>query len=362
MQLKRGTDKAMYLLIVFLISFILGTTMARNLLIDTYAEGEDTVFEDQEERFVTFYDDGAKLIVKTNARTVKEALDKAGYEINAGDIVEPGLDMKINRDNFFINIYRARPMLVKVGLTEKYLMTASTDPKKIMGDAGFVVYDGDEIKLVENPNFLETGVATLYELTRNGGRTVTVETEIPFKEQEIKDYNLAPGQKEVRQLGEVGLKISNYEVLYVDGVEASRTLISESVTREPVDRIVAVGVSTIARRPLTAGMGVNIYTVTKPDGRTVERKETYYDLPMSLVMQNAVRLCGAQPTYSVREDGVKVDVEGYVLVAANLSRYPRCSVVETSLGPGKVYDTGGFAVTNAEQFDIATDWTNHDGK
>ena len=48
-------------------------------------------------------------------------------------------------------------------------------------------------------------------------------------------------------------------------------------------------------------------------------------------------------------------------MAANLSRYPRCSVVETSLGLGKVYDTGSFAAGNPEQFDIATDWTNHDG-
>ena len=93
-----------------------------------------------------------------------------------------------------------------------------------------------------------------------------------------------------------------------------------------------------------------------------ERKETYYDLNMQRVMENAVRLCGAKPTYRVREDGVKVDADGYVLVAANLSKYPRCSTVETSLGPGKVYDTGDFARANPEQFDIATDWTNHNGK
>ena len=362
MELKRGFDKAMFLLIVFLISFVIGTTMAKNALINTYAEGEDTIFEEHDEYFVTFYDSGEKLTVKTNARTVKEALDKAGYEISAGDLVEPGLNTEINRDNFFINIYRARPALVKVGLNEKYLMTASSDPRKILEDAGFTVYDGDEIRLVENPNFLETGVATLYELTRNGGRTVTVETEIPFREIEEKDYNLAPGQKEVRQLGEPGLKVSNYEVLYVDGVEAERTLLSESVTREPVNRIVAVGASAIQGKPLTAAMGANVYTATKGDGTKVARKETYYDLPMSGVMQNAARLCSTQATYSVRADGAKVDADGYVLVAANLSRYPRCSVVETSLGPGKVYDTGGFASSNAEQFDLATDWTNHDGR
>ena len=71
--------------------------------------------------------------------------------------------------------------------------------------------------------------------------------------------------------------------------------------------------------------------------------------------------CG-KSSYFVRDDGVKIDDEGYILIAANLSRYPRCSVVETSLGLGKVYDTGSFATVNPEQFDIATDWSNHDGK
>lgn len=362
MKLNHKLDKIMFLATVFMLAFVFGVTAAKNLMTNTFAQSEDGIYEEQDEYFVTFYDDGTKLTVKTNARTVKEALDKAGFKISTSDKVEPALDTKIDNNNFFINIYRSHPALVKVGVLEKYVMTASSDPKSILKEAGIVVYDGDEIKVVENANFLETGVATVYEVTRNGGRAVTVETEIPFNEQEIKDYNLAPGQREVRQYGEVGLKISNYEVLYVDGEEVSRELISETVSREPVDRIVAVGASAIERRPLTAGMGVNIYTAKRADNTFVTRKETYYDLPMSVVMSAAARMCGVAPTYSVREDGVKVDADGYVLVAANLSRYPRCSTVETSLGPGKVYDTGGFAASNPEQFDLATDWTNRDGR
>lgn len=362
MKLDKKLDRVMLFAIVFLLAFIFGVTMAKNLTINTFAETEEGIYEEHDDHFVTFYDDGVKLTVKTNARTVKEALDKAGYKISSGDKVEPLLDAKIDKDNFFINIYRARPALVKVGMLERYVMTASSDARSIVNDAGIVVYDGDEIRVVENANFLETGVATMYEVKRNGGRGVTVETEIPFNTQEVKDYNLAPGQKEVRQLGEVGLKTSNYEVLYVDGVEVSRNLLSESVVREPVDKIVAVGASLIERKPLTEGMGVNFYTVNKGNGVVVERKETYYDLDMGLVMKNAARLCGVSPTYTVRADGAKVDADGYVLVAANLSRYPRCSMVETSLGSGKVYDTGGFAASNPEQFDLATDWTNKNGR
>lgn len=165
----------------------------------------------------------------------------------------------------------------------------------------------------------------------------------------------------MRQLGEVGVKELVYEVLYADGVEVSRSLVSKATVREPVKRIVAVGASEIERKPLTAAMGRNRYTVRKADGSVIERQETYYDLDMWGVMKLFAASCGSQVYYTVRSDGVKVDADGYVLVAADLNRYPRCSVVETSLGLGKVYDTGSFALSNPEQFDIATDWTIRDG-
>ena len=358
MKLTKKFDRAVILVIFAVFLLLTGCFFkikANNTFAEEAAAAENGAFETLGAKYVTFYDDGEKLTVKTDAKTVQDALDRAGILVSAGDIVEPGLEAEINADNFYVNIYRARPVVVRDGITEKYLMTASYDARTIMGEAGITVYDGDEIKMVPNTNFLENGVANVYEITRNGGRTLTVEEEIPFTEEQVKDYNLAPGTSEVRQLGEVGAKKSYYNVLYVDNVEVSRELIGEEVVREPVARIVAVGTSAVEQHPLTASMGVNTYTVSV-NGTTVLRRETYYDLDMSVV----IRYCGT--SYSVRADGVKVDQDGYVLVAANLGRYPRCSVVETSLGLGKVYDTGGFAVNNPEQFDIATDWTNRNGK
>lgn len=108
-------------------------------------------------------------------------------------------------------------------------------------------------------------------------------------------------------------------------------------------------------KALTKSRGAQIYV----DAHGVAHRETYYDLPMNVVINH----CGAGNSYSVRaEDGAKIDKDGYVLVAANYRMYPRCSIVETSMGLGKVYDTGGFALRHPHGFDLATDWSRADGR
>ena len=83
-------------------------------------------------------------------------------------------------------------------------------------------------------------------------------------------------------------------------------------------------------------------------------KETYYNLNMSIIVRMMKRR-GFDYEYWVRDDGVKMFGD-YVMVAANLDRHPRGSLVETSLGTGIVCDTGGFAKRNPTQIDIATTW------
>lgn len=104
---------------------------------------------------------------------------------------------------------------------------------------------------------------------------------------------------------------------------------------------------------LTKSKGAQLFT----DSAGVTHRETYYDLPMNIV----IRACGGGD-YTIRSDGAKIDKDGYVLVAASYAIYPRCTVVETSMGPGKVYDTGGFALRYPHGFDLATDWTNYNGR
>lgn len=243
MKLPRRFSQIFFVLLFIIASIGIGVyfgILGRNTFADNTSE--DVVYDTYGAKHVTFYDNGEKLTVKTEAKTVGEAIAKVGIVMNEGDIVEPGLDTEINIDNYHINIYRARPVVVRDGPSEKYLMTASYDKKTIMREAGLTVYDGDEIELTVNERFLEAGAANVYTISRNGGRSVTVEEEIPFAEETVKDAGLESGKSEVRQLGEVGTKRITYNVLYVDNKEVSREVISEEVIREPVARVTAVGV------------------------------------------------------------------------------------------------------------------------
>ena len=159
------------------------------------------------------------------------------------------------------------------------------------------------------------------------------------------------GYRQVKQAGEKGLRKLTYKIEAHDGVEVGRQQISSEITKQPKKQIEIIGNK--PKNPLTKGKGAQMFT----DSKGVTHRETYYDLSMNIV----IGACGGGG-YTVRADGAKVDKDGYILVAANYGNYPRCSVVETSMGPGKVYDTGGFAARHPHGFDLATDWTNGDGR
>lgn len=220
---------------------LIGIFLAFSCFLRPGAAFADDETSDDTMHFVTIYDDGAELTVKTAAPTVKDVLERAEISINDADLVEPALDSVITSDDYNINIHRARPALVIDGMNRRYVMTASFDPKTIVREAGLTVYDGDEIIIDVNRSFLEAGAVSTYRVERNGGRTLTIEESIPYATETRYDYNLAKGERQLEQPGEDGRRLSIYEVKFENNVEVSRELISEETVLEPVPEIIVVG-------------------------------------------------------------------------------------------------------------------------
>ena len=392
---------------LLVISGIIGLTAV--LSSNVWAASGNT---EKRDRVVTFYDDDEEITTVTSAGTVGDALKDANITLSEYDSIDPSIDTKLDEASVVVNIRRGRPVVVMDGSRQIRVITPDQSVAGIASVANIKLYAEDQVSLSQVDDILAAGGAglkmtivrakvinlelygqqmqvrtqanTVAELLkeknitlgaddgmslnadaaitdqmqlrvwRNGIQTVTTTENIAFSTKTVTDLTKKYGSREVQTTGQDGQKTVIYQIEIKDGEEISRQVISEVVNVEPIEQVEVIGMkSDLGVAPLTASRGAITYQVG-----SITRKETYYDLPMAVVMG----ACGAGGFYEVRSDGVKVDRNGFVIVAANLSRYPRCSEVDTSVGRGKVYDTGGFAANNAEQFDIATDWSNRNGQ
>jgi uncharacterized protein YabE (DUF348 family) len=373
-------------------------------LVARASDGTDTAT-----RLVTVYDRGDKQVIRTEAATVGEVLKQAEIEVDNIDKVEPATDEPILAGDFNINIYRARPVVIVDGTNHHKLITPAQTPAEVAKEAGVELKDKDEVTLELSTDYLATGVNSQYvvkraksvwlnfygkvaelrtqtatvsdflaenkitvskgdylsaaktakvtdgmslEIWRNGSNLVTREEPVKFAVRQVKDYDRPASYHAVKTPGQDGVQTVTYELMMQGGKVLEQREVGRVVTKQPVEQVEVIGFK--PGSGLTVSKGVNFFQ----DSNGVMHRETYYDLPMAVVMSH----CGNGGIYTAREDGVKVDRDGYVIIAANLERYPRCSVVETSVGRGKVYDTGGFAAKHPDGWDIATDWSNHDGR
>jgi len=359
-------------------------------------------------RLVTIHDRGEERVILTQASNIRAALKDAAISVVEEDLVEPGLDEQLVATDYTVNIYRARPVIVVDGAIRQKVMTAAQTAEAIVDAANLELKDEDRANVESSTDMVSDGASVVMTIDRateftlnlygtsktayshadtvgemlddkkikldakdtvsvdrktpltagltvsiwrDGVQTATVEEAIKFPVRQIQDVDKPVGYKKVQTVGTNGRKSVTYEITRLGGKEVKRVAI-QSVTLEAAKEQVEV----VGAKPgsgLTKGKGVNQFK----DSKGVLHRETYYDLPMNVVMRN----CGAGGVYSVRADGAKVDKDGYVLIAAHLGNYPRCSIVETSLGLGKVYDTGGFTSVHPHGFDLATDWSNNNG-
>ena len=75
-----------------------------------------------------------------------------------------------------------------------------------------------------------------------GSTAVEVVSQVlPCDEEIVYDNTLPKGKKVLERAGVYGIKQITYDVSYLDGVEQTRTLVSEEVVKEPVSKILRVG-------------------------------------------------------------------------------------------------------------------------
>lgn len=96
-------------------------------------------------------------------------------------------------------------------------------------------------------------------LTKNAEKTV----EIPFETEQRKNASMNKGTSKVVQKGIPGVKKISYNIITENGIEIERTVVSETVVKKPVKKIVEIG----TYDPNQSG------TITLPNGQKLEYKK-----------------------------------------------------------------------------------------
>lgn len=159
------------------------------------------------------FSDDTQISVVTTKITVKDILEENNIVLLADEQVVPSLDSVINASKT-IEISKITDKPVVVAEEETNVTT-----EQILGN-----------------------YVTVKEMI------VTEQVEIPF-ETVTKDVSQSgtETQDQVIQEGENGLKEIKYKVRYEDDVEVNRTVIEETILKEPVDKIIQISTKIVSR-------------------------------------------------------------------------------------------------------------------
>ncbi len=122
---------------------------------------------------------------------------------------------------------------------------------------------------LDNGNYMVPGMSLVISqsvpfLRVQAVQTEVVQSTIPYETITTEDNTIRAGQTKVTQKGVEGLQETTYQVTYIDGQEASRVQVGESVVlSEPVDELVSKGtyVSTEGLNRVPTGSGTMIFPI-----------------------------------------------------------------------------------------------------
>lgn len=239
-------------------------------------------------------ENGEKQTVKTNASTVEELLDQVGITVDEHDALSHSVDTAIKdgmeidyktakqivvsidgkkqkyyttldtigeflsdedltfsshddishktkepvKDGLHITIDKAYQVAIDDGGEKKKVWTTGSTIEKLLKDNDIKVNKFDKVKPdIEEKVKKDTNIT----IVRVKREFEEVEEKVAFETETEEDDSLAKGKEKVISEGQEGTVIKKYEVVFENGKEVSRELVSEDVQEEGKSRIIAVG-------------------------------------------------------------------------------------------------------------------------
>ena len=260
---------------------------------------------------ITIAVDGKAHKVTTFSSTYAAVLMKENIKVGPKDKAVPSLDSKVENGSS-INITRA--VKVKVAVDGKSLDVESAEANvgDMLATVGVKLGDQDKVSPSKDSK-LQDG--TEVAVVRVNTSDVTQVSPVEYATVVKNDSSILKGVKKVVQAGQAGEKSAVFKVIYENGAEVSRSLVSEAVTKEPVQQIVATGTSVAVAKTASTSRGGDFSA-----SKVINMKTTAYnsaETGSNITASGAVAVRNSSGYSTIAVDpsviplGTKVYVEGY---------------------------------------------------
>lgn len=178
--------------------------------------------------------ESAPVQIRTTDTKVGTILSKQGIILNEGDRMNYKLtDFVAN--NAVISIIRAIDVNVVYMNETKTYTTTNTYVADILSEQGIAVNETTEVSpsLYENVSDGDTIIVTTHDT-----HSVTVQEEIGYSTVEVENFDLQPGERVVTIPGQNGVIEYTYQIVYENGIEVSKELVSQQYLSDPIDEVV----------------------------------------------------------------------------------------------------------------------------
>ncbi|HEY9355242.1 MAG TPA: transglycosylase family protein [Arthrobacter sp.] len=194
--------------------------------------------------------DGSEKTVSTTAPDVAGLVTELG--VASSSSVSVPKDAQLAVDGSFVSITTPKNVsIVADGKVTTATTTAST-VEAVLADAGVTLGVNDRASQPGNALVVNNMVVKVSRV--DTGQTAATTEDVAFETMTSESADLFKGEKKVTQAGAAGKVERTFKLVLVDGREASRTLVSETVSVQPVTEQVTVGTKA---KPAATTAGAN---------------------------------------------------------------------------------------------------------
>lgn len=186
---------------------------------------------------ITVVVDGEEKPIITYNSNLRSTLEKNDIFVGPKDKIEPSLDSKV-KDGDKIYIKKAVNVEVEVDGKEFKVATSEEYIEDMLEMEGIVLSDYDKVQPLKTET-IKPDMKVM--ITRVESKLVKESKEIDFSTVIKKDDNLKKTVTKVEQEGELGEREITTRLVYENGKEVTRQVVSDIVKKEPVQRVLVQG-------------------------------------------------------------------------------------------------------------------------